>query len=184
MELQLSWPSGYYSLFGAKNYPSPPTCPQGTGFQWRPGSITDQNHIVSTAISNLLSPLMIGIEEIGETEDWENFGGVKYEFCTKTEDPGSQYFSQDWPKGRYCILRKSRNTREPKCPRSKFDLLYYCWWAHRIRRHERRSAGHFLRLNRNRKPRMKSLWHPGYTLSYSTLKNEIAGLCVKPHRLP
>ena len=34
--------------------------------------------------------------------------------------------------------------------------------------HERRSgenkafrAGHFLRLDRNRKPRMKSLWHPG-----------------------
>ena len=52
------------------------------------------------------------------------------------------------------------------------------------RRHERRSAGHFLRLHRNRKPRMKSLWHPGYTLSYSTLKNEIARLCVKPHRPP
>ena len=32
------------------------------------------------------------------------------------------------------------------------------------RRHERRSfpRGHFLRLNRNRKPRMKSLCHPGY----------------------
>ena len=36
------------------------------------------------------------------------------------------------------------------------------------RRHERRSgenkafcAGHFLRLDRNRKPRMKRLWHPG-----------------------
>ena len=52
------------------------------------------------------------------------------------------------------------------------------------RRHERRSAGHFLRPHRNRKPRMKSLWHPGYTLSYSTLKNEIARLCVKPHRPP
>ena len=25
-------------------------------------------------------------------------------------------------------------------------------------------AGHFLRLDRNRKPRMKSLWHPGYSL--------------------
>ena len=23
-------------------------------------------------------------------------------------------------------------------------------------------AGHFLRLDRNRKPGMKSLWHPGY----------------------
>ena len=130
MELQLSWPSGYYSLFGAMNSHSrTPTCPQGTGFQWRPGSITDQNHILSKKISNLPSYWMINIEEIGETGetgDWENLGGVKYEFCTKTQDPGSQYFSQDWPKGRYCILRKSRNTREPKCPRSKFDLLYYC----------------------------------------------------------
>ena len=133
MELQLSWPSGYYSLFAAINYRShTPTCPQGTGFQWRPGSITDQNHIVFTSISNLFSPLMIGIKQIGETGDWENFGGVKYKFCTKTQDPGSQYFSQDWPKGRYCILRKSRNTREPTCPRSKLDLLYYCWWADRI----------------------------------------------------
>ena len=52
------------------------------------------------------------------------------------------------------------------------------------RRHERRSASHFLRLDRDRKPRMKSLWHPGYILSYSTLKNEIARSCVKPHRLP
>ena len=26
-------------------------------------------------------------------------------------------------------------------------------------------AGHFLRLDRNRKPRMKSLWHPGYMFS-------------------
>ena len=123
MELQLSWPSGYYSLFGALNNPSTPTCPQGTGFQWRPGSITDQNHILTTSSFNLFAPLMIAINynEIGE-----NLGGVKYEFCTKTQDPGSQYFSQDWPKGRYCILRKSRNTREPKCPRSKFDLLYYC----------------------------------------------------------
>ena len=25
-------------------------------------------------------------------------------------------------------------------------------------------AGHFLRLDRNRKPRMKSLWHPGYVV--------------------
>ena len=26
----------------------------------------------------------------------------------------------------------------------------------------KKRAGHFLRLDRNRKPRMKSLWHPGY----------------------
>ena len=41
----------------------------------------------------------------------------------------------------------------------------------RGRRHERRSrekafrAGHFLRLHRNRKPRTKSLWRPGYSTS-------------------
>ena len=32
---------------------------------------------------------------------------------------------------------------------------------HVFDRHGRLSAGHFLRLDRNRKPRMKSLWHPG-----------------------
>ena len=127
MELQLSWPSGYYSLFAAVDHPGyTKVCPQGTGFQWRPGSITDQNHIIFTSLPTLMASLKINIKQIGKTGDWENFGGVKYEFCTKTQDPGSQYFSQDWPKGRYCILRKSRNTREPKCPRSKFDLLYYC----------------------------------------------------------
>ena len=127
MELQLSWPSGYYSLFAAVDHPVfTKACPQGTEFQWRPGSITDQNHIVIRPETHVIAQLMIDIKQIGETGDWENFGGVKYEFCTKTQDPGSQYFSQDWPKGRYCILRKSRNTREPKCPRSKFDLLYYC----------------------------------------------------------
>ena len=128
MELQLSWPSGYYSLFAAIDDTSfTKACPQGTGFQWRPGSITDQNHIIKfTSVPNSKTASKIDIKLIGETGDLEKLGGVKYEFCTKIQDPGSQYFSQDWPKGRYCILRKSRNTREPKCPRSKFDLLYYC----------------------------------------------------------
>ena len=127
MELQLSWPSGYYSLFAAIDGTSlTKVCPQETGFQWRPGSITDQNHIVFTSLPTLMSSIKIDIIQIDEPGDWEKFGGVKYEFCTKTQDPGSQYFSQDWPKGRYCILRKSRNTREPKCPSSKLNLLYYC----------------------------------------------------------
>ena len=60
-------------------------------------------------------------------------------------------------------------------------------------------AGHFFRLNRNRKPRLKSLWHPGYhhpdqteycqisirfrllyckTIGYQ-IRNE--GYCQKPH---
>ena len=42
------------------------------------------------------------------------------------------------------------------------------------RRHERRSrAGHFLRLDRNRKPRMKSLWHPGQKNRYLLPKKKI-----------
>ena len=40
-------------------------------------------------------------------------------------------------------------------------------------------VGHFLRLDRNGKPRMKSLWHPGYERGYSatvlaSLSNENA----------
>ena len=34
-------------------------------------------------------------------------------------------------------------------------------------------AGHFLRLDRNRKQRMKSLWHPGYSYSKLFFKNTI-----------
>ena len=37
-------------------------------------------------------------------------------------------------------------------------------------------AGHFLRVDRNRKPRMKSLWHPGY--SFSRNKEEKKN-CIK-----
>ena len=33
-------------------------------------------------------------------------------------------------------------------------------------------AGHFLRLDRNRKPRMKSLWNPGYFISYDCQKTD------------
>ena len=42
-------------------------------------------------------------------------------------------------------------------------------------------ACHFLRLNRNRKPRMKSLWHPGQVLSdLKSDKSKVAS--VKPKR--
>lgn len=44
MELQLSWPSGYYSLFAAKHNDTF-LCPEGDGFQWKQGSITVQHHI-------------------------------------------------------------------------------------------------------------------------------------------
>lgn len=90
MELQLSWPSGYYTQFAATDDTSlTKVCPQETGFQWRPGSITDQNHIF-TSLLTLMSSLKINIKRVGKPEDWETFGGVKYEFCTKTQDPGSQ----------------------------------------------------------------------------------------------
>ena len=37
-------------------------------------------------------------------------------------------------------------------------------WSTRLRpKAENTSGGHFLRLDRNRKARMKSLWHPGYS---------------------
>ena len=50
-------------------------------------------------------------------------------------------------------------------------LLIWHWLWHWFRlpgqnlkmlaQHYYKTSGHFLRLNRNRKPRMKSLWHPG-----------------------
>lgn len=75
MELQLSWPSGYFSLFTASK-DGTDVCPQGTGFKWRPGSVTDQNHVL-IASTNLES---IGVGA---------YVGVKYGFCTKTKEPGN-----------------------------------------------------------------------------------------------
>ena len=43
-------------------------------------------------------------------------------------------------------------SRATRSSASVVGRLFFC---------RRPSAGHFLRLNRNRKPRMKSLWHPG-----------------------
>ena len=108
MELQLSWPSGYFSLFTASK-DSTDVCPQGTGFKWRSGSVTDQNHVL-IASTNL--------EFIGVGA----YVGVKYGFCTKTKEPGSSYFSQVWPSGKYCILRKSSNPGNPSCPKSKLHV--------------------------------------------------------------
>ena len=44
-------------------------------------------------------------------------------------------------------------------------------------------AGHFLGLDRNRKPRMKSLWHPGYLLNrtaQATVDNPPRRKCTFP----
>ena len=63
MELQLSWPSGYYSLFAAKQNDGTFLCPEGGGFQWKQGNITDQHHIFfDTAEENKQK---IGIQEVG-----------------------------------------------------------------------------------------------------------------------
>ena len=114
MELQLSWPSGYYSLF-ATTKDGNDVCPQESGFRWQPGSVTDQNH--GTIKANKYE--LIGIQDHIASAGWDK--GVKYGFCTKTQDPGSSYFSQDWPKGKYCILRKSIDPGNPKCPKSKLN---------------------------------------------------------------
>ncbi|XP_073258586.1 uncharacterized protein [Porites lutea] len=112
MELQLSWPSGYFSLFTASK-DGTDVCPQGTGFKWRPGSVTDPNHVL-IASTNL--------EFIGVGA----YVGVKYGFCTKTKEPGSSYFSQVWPSGKYCILRKSSNPGNPSCPKN-FEAASVTW---------------------------------------------------------
>ena len=84
MELQLSLPSGNHSLFAATDDTSlTKVCPQGTGFQLRPDSITHQNHFIFTSLPTLMASLKINIKQIGKTGDWENFGGVKYEFSQR-----------------------------------------------------------------------------------------------------
>ena len=88
-----------------------------SGFQWQPGSVTDQNHGFAASTKNEL----IGIRDHTTSAEWDK--GIKYGFCTKTQDPSGNYFSQDWPKGKYCILRKSIDPKNPKCPKSKLNYL-------------------------------------------------------------
>ena len=61
MELQLSWPSGYYSLFAAKQN-NTFLCPEGDGFQWKQGSIRDQHHIFFDISRE--DKLKIGIQKV------------------------------------------------------------------------------------------------------------------------
>ena len=114
MELKLSWPSGYYTLYTAKE-DSTNVCPQETGFQWNSGSVTDLNRIIHTENNGNL----IGIKEV---PSGEMRAGVKTGFCSKIQEPGSNYFSQEWPAGKYCILRKSTDPGQGTCPKGKSYL--------------------------------------------------------------
>ena len=56
-------------------------------------------------------------------------------------------------------------SKEPISKTSRFWMFWYkrgCNWLGAIKGMAFR-PDHFLRLDRNRKPRMKSLWHPRYT---------------------
>ena len=114
MELQLSWPSGYYTLYTAKE-DGTNVCPQEAGFQWNPGSVTDLNRIIHADNKGNL----IGMKAV---PSGELRAGVKTGFCSKIQEPGSNYFSQEWPAGKYCILRKSTDPGQGKCPKGKSYL--------------------------------------------------------------
>ena len=115
MQLKLSWPSGYYTLYAAKE-DGTNVCPPETGFQWSSGSVTDLNRIIVRENRGNL----IGIKAVPSGE-WR--AGVKTEFCSKIQEPGSSYFSPEWPAGKYCILRKSTDPGQGKCPKGKTDVL-------------------------------------------------------------
>ena len=122
MKLRLAWPTGYYSLYIAKKNDTQ-VFPQETGFKWIDGSATERNRIFSPMPSaKYLSMIGIGIEREREV-------GVKFSFCSKIDDPSSEYFSSQWPPGRYCILRKSTDPGKGKCPPSKFILCSLIWSA-------------------------------------------------------
>ena len=75
-------------------------------------------------------------------------------------------------------------SKEPISKTSRFCMFWYkrcCNWLGAIKGMALWSrgfrAGHFLGLDRNRKPRMKSLWHPGYLLNptaQATVDNPLA----------
>ena len=114
MELKLSWPAGYYTLLTAAK-DGTNVCPQETGFQWQTGSVTNRNRdIVADNKRELIGIKPAASGEMGL--------GVKYGFCTKIQDPGSKYFSQEWPIGKYCILRKSIDPGKGQCPKSKLTF--------------------------------------------------------------
>ncbi|KAL9974313.1 hypothetical protein ACROYT_G011334 [Oculina patagonica] len=124
MKLPLAWPVGYFSLYSAKFKedfaPLKEVCPQGTGFQWSTGSVTNRNRHFRP------EPPKKSLKKIG-FKGLPDYHGVKFSFCSKTEDASSEYFSPpQWPPGRYCILRKSKDPRKAKCP-PKFETATVKW---------------------------------------------------------
>ena len=145
MMLRLSWPAGYYALYPAKLAISlPPSlgntvaaailigaaaafvvttgnnkCPQETGFQWREGSVTDPNLAIPRNSNSAIDKIGIGTVN--------NRNEVEFSFCSKTRDPSSEYFSPQWPAGKYCILRKSIDPGQGECPPSKFCFFGFAF---------------------------------------------------------
>ncbi|XP_078367256.1 uncharacterized protein LOC144651218 [Oculina patagonica] len=118
MKLRLAWPAGYYSLYTAKTSGAK-VCPKETGFQWSEGSVTERNRFFwPEPSSNTFSGIAF--------ESFSDRSGVKFSFCSKTENPSSEYFSPQWPKGRYCILRKSTDPGHGQCP-PNFEVAYVKW---------------------------------------------------------
>ena len=106
----MSWPSENYALFAAKK-DGAEVCPQQTGFKWYGGNVTDRNRRIFES-----DPHLIGIKnELTWSGDYDV--GLKFGFCSKLKDTDSEYFSPEWPKGRYCIVRKSAG--KTNCPNSK-----------------------------------------------------------------
>ena len=79
-------------------------------------------------------------------------------------------------------------SKEPigKTKTSRFWMFWYkqgCNWLGALVQRLLR-AGHFLRLDRNRKHRMKSLWHPGHPYSKLVFKNTIKVISFGPKNFP
>ncbi|XP_078363853.1 uncharacterized protein LOC144648092 [Oculina patagonica] len=116
MKLRLAWPAGYFSLYTAKASGAN-VCPQRTGFQWSEGNVTNRNRgFWPNPPEESLSMIGFGIDG----------SGITFSFCSKTENPSSEYFSPQWPLGRYCILRKSNDPGQGKCP-PKFKAAVVNW---------------------------------------------------------
>ncbi|XP_068713918.1 uncharacterized protein [Montipora foliosa] len=111
LKLRLAWPEGYYSLHAPQSNPNKGdsfSCPQDqdTGFTWPKGSVTQKKSVTVEFPHNLVQ---VNVHN-KENDD-------KFLFCSKTEQPSSGYFSPKWPRGRYCIVRKSISPdRAAQCP--------------------------------------------------------------------
>ena len=73
----------------------------------------------------------------------------------------------EWSTSYFHFLLPGIIIKSPCCMRLIKPLLFR--EKARLRRPKTRE-GHFLRLNQSRKPRMKSLWHPGYNVANFVIK--------------